>query len=86
MNDVPETDIVRLGGNETVMLGGGFMFQGGTEQLVVNMLPPFMHIPAEQPASAVLRETLAMLDRELEQSSMGEQVMMVASPRNQFAN
>jgi transcriptional regulator GlxA family with amidase domain len=34
-----------------------------------------MHIPAEQPSAAVLRETLAMLDRELEQSRVGTSFM-----------
>jgi len=73
--DAAETDIVRLGGSEIVMLGGGFVFEGGNEHLAINVLPPFMHIPAAQPAATVLRDTLAMLDRELEQSQMGTTLM-----------
>jgi AraC-like DNA-binding protein len=73
--DAAETNIIRLGGNETAMLGGGFVFEGGNENLVINILPAFMFIPAEQPTSSVLRETLAMLDRELERSHMGTSLM-----------
>jgi hypothetical protein len=73
--DAAETAIVRLGGNDTAMLGGGFVFEGSNEHLLVNVLPPVMHIPAEQTAAVVSRETLAMLDRDLEQSHMGTSLM-----------
>jgi hypothetical protein len=84
--DAAETDIVNLGGDETAMLGGGFVFEGGNEPLVIDVLPPFMRIPAEQPAAAVSRE---MLDRELEQSRIGAslmtrrlaEIMLVQAPR-----
>ncbi len=70
-----ETDIVTLGGSETVMLGGAFVFADDNAQMLVDALPGFMHIPARQQAAAVLRDTLAILDRELEQPDMGSPLM-----------
>jgi AraC-like DNA-binding protein len=71
-----EKGILRYGGNETVMLGGAFAFVDRKAHLIVGALPGFMKIPASQPAAAILRQTLALLDRELEQAQMGSSVMM----------
>lgn len=73
--DAMETNVLRLGGNETVMLGGAFIFEDAHAQLLIDALPEFMHIPAMQPAAAVLRDTLAILDRELRHPAMGSSVM-----------
>ena len=73
--DAAETAVVRLGGDETALLGGSFVFEGGNERLAIDAMPPAMFIPADLPAAAVLRETLGILDRELAQSLMGATLM-----------
>jgi hypothetical protein len=70
------TNILRHGGTETVMLGGAFVFADDSAQLMIDALPGFMHVPSGQPAAAVLRDTLAMLDRELEHAGMGSTLMV----------
>jgi len=58
-----------------VMLGGAFVFADDNAQMLVDALPGFMHIPARQPAAAVLRDTLSILDRELKHPDMGSSLM-----------
>ncbi len=70
-----QSNIVRHGGDDTVLLGGGFVFQTGNAQLLLDALPPFMHIPARQPAAAILRGTLEILDEELGNGRMGASLM-----------
>lgn len=69
------SNIVRHGGDETVLLGGGFIFEPGNAQLLINSLPVFIHIPAREPAAAILRGTLQVLDDELANGRMGTSVM-----------
>lgn len=68
-------DIVRLGGDETVMLGGGFVFDGGTARTLIDALPRFMLIASDKPGAPILHQTLAMLDLELKHSGMGATLM-----------
>jgi AraC-like DNA-binding protein len=67
--------IVRYHGTETALLGGGFEFQAGTARLVLDRLPHFVCIPAQEPAAAILRNTLQLLDEELINNRMGASVM-----------
>lgn len=69
--DGPHLDAACHGGDDTVLLGGAFVFQGGNAQLLLGSLPPFIHIPGHEPAAAVLRGTLEVLDAELQARQMG---------------
>lgn len=69
------SSLYRYGGDDTVVLGGGFTFQGGNAQLLLDALPAFMLIPADEPGAAVLRGTLLLLDQELGQARMGASLM-----------
>jgi AraC-like DNA-binding protein len=71
----PDPNVVRLGGVETIMLGGGFVFDDDNAQLVIDALPTFLNISATQPAAAVLRDTLKILDREMEDKRMGSSIV-----------
>ncbi|MBP2302222.1 AraC family transcriptional regulator [Azospirillum picis] len=71
---------VRLGSEEgggggedggTVMLGGGLVFEEDGARLVVEALPPVMCVSADHPAAAVLRNSLDLLDREMERPEIG---------------
>ena len=70
-----QSNVVRCGGDETVLTGGGFTFQAGNAQLLLGALPPFIHIPAGEPAAAILRGTLQVLDDELGNGGMGASLM-----------
>ena len=45
-------DLVRLRGDDTVMLGGGISFTPGTAAFLLDMLPAFMHVSGRSPAAA----------------------------------
>ncbi len=70
-----EANILRLDGDETVMLGGAFTFADSNAPRMIEALPWFMHIRAGSPEAAVLRDTLSLLNREIEQSNMGSTLM-----------
>lgn len=63
--------VMRQGGDDTVLIGSGFVFRDDTARLLLDALPPLIHIPAGEPAAAVLRATLALLDGELTDAPMG---------------
>jgi AraC-like DNA-binding protein len=73
--DWEHSSVARYGGDETVLLGGGFVFQTGNAQLFLDALPSFIHIPANEPAAAILRGTLELLDKELGNGHMGASLM-----------
>jgi AraC-like DNA-binding protein len=70
-------NILRFGGDETVLIGGGFIFADSDTQFLRHILPAFMHIPAQQEMAEILRTTLGMLDQELSlhPGQMGASVM-----------
>jgi len=73
--EASKTNTVRLAGNKTVMLGGAFVFADDNARLLIEALPAFMYIPAQQPTAVALSNILSMLDRELEHPGMGSSVM-----------
>ncbi len=73
--DWERSDIARYGGDETALIGGSFTLSGGNAQLLIDALPPFIHIPADDRAAGILRATLATLDEELGAGDMGSTLM-----------
>lgn len=69
-DDAPN-HVVRLGGAETALIGGAFIFRGENGDLITDALPPFLRISGAGPTDGGLRETLAMLERELASGLMG---------------
>ncbi|MGO7869120.1 AraC family transcriptional regulator [Rhizobium leguminosarum] len=69
------SNIARHGGDETALIGGSFVIGGGNARLLLDALPPFIHIPASDRAAAILSATLATLDGELEAGQMGSTLM-----------
>ena len=67
--------VARHGGDDTVLIGGGFVFGSEDARLLLDALPPFLHVPAQEPAAAILRRTLQLLDDELDSGRMGESLM-----------
>jgi AraC-like DNA-binding protein len=69
--DWEHSDIAHHGGDETVLLAGSFAFEFSNAHLVLDSLPPFMLIPADNPSAAILRGTLEVLDGEIRSGRMG---------------
>lgn len=73
--DWAHSDVAHYGGAETVLLGGAFVFHAGNAQLLLDALPPLIHIPAQDPAAAVLRGTLEILDGEIRSTRIGSSLI-----------
>ena len=72
--DWEHSNIARHGGGETALIGGSFVIGGGNARLLLDALPPFIHIPASDRGAALLAP-LATLDDELEAGQMGSTLM-----------
>lgn len=68
---VPGQDVVRLGGDETVAVGGGIAFADGAAGFLLDALPRFVHIAQQAPASAAVVRILGLLEAETEQPGPG---------------
>lgn len=71
-----DSDVARLGGDATILLGGGFTAAADDAGLLLDVLPDFLLIPAADPAAEMLRATVAMMDGELRRSEMGADVVV----------
>jgi AraC-like DNA-binding protein len=71
-----KSSLMHYRGDDTVLIGGGFIFETGNSQLLLDALPAFVFIPASEPASAILSHTLQLLDAELANGDMGASLMM----------
>ncbi|OKO85114.1 AraC family transcriptional regulator [Bradyrhizobium sp. AS23.2] len=69
--DWEHSDVARHGKVETVLVAGAFVFEALHARLLLDSLPSFTLIPAQDPTSAVLRSLLALLDREMRAEQMG---------------
>jgi len=67
----PGKDIVHLGGDGTVAVGGGIAFADGAAGFVLDALPRFMHIAKQAPAAAAVVRILRLLEAEAEQPRPG---------------
>ncbi|MDJ0390777.1 AraC family transcriptional regulator [Roseomonas sp. E05] len=67
----PDQDTVRLGGDETVMLGGGIAFAGEEAGFLLDALPRFMHAARGAPSASAVTRTLDLLDAEAGQPGLG---------------
>jgi len=68
-------DLVRLGGDDTVAMGGGISFRPRQASFLLDMVPAFMHIPATTAGAATLRAVLGLLDAEAESPGMGAKIV-----------
>lgn len=68
-------DLVRLGDDETVMLGGGISFTPGNAAFLLDMLPAFMHVSGMSTGAAAITAVLGLLDGEAAQPAMGHEAV-----------
>jgi AraC-like DNA-binding protein len=68
-------DVVRLGGDDTVAIGGTVTFAPGNADFLLDMLPVFLLVPGSSAASGVVTTILALLNGEAERDAMGSQIV-----------
>lgn len=69
--DWEHSDVARHGEAETVLVAGAFVFEALHARLLLDSLPSFTLIPAQDPTSAVLRGLLQLLDHEIRAEQIG---------------
>jgi len=67
----PAQETVCLGGDDTVLLGGGIAFADEHGRLLLDALPGFLKLERASPSAASVAGTLALLEREVGQSRLG---------------
>lgn len=68
-------DVVRLGGHDTVALGGTVTFSPGNADFLLNMLPDFLLVSRSSAASGAVTTILLLLNGEMERSLMGSGIV-----------
>jgi len=69
--DWEHCDTAHHDGDDTVLLAGSFTFELSNAHLLLDALPPFILIPADNASAAILRGTLEILDGEIRSGRMG---------------
>ena len=70
-------DALRLGGDETVLLGGGIALARENAGFLLDMLPAFALAPRASARAASVRALLALLDAETARAELGSEAVAV---------
>lgn len=68
-------DVARLGGDDTIALGGTVTFSPGNTDFLLDMLPDFLLASQSSAASGVVTTILALLTNEAERGAIGSQIV-----------
>jgi Cupin len=69
--------VARAGiGHDTTLAGAGFTFDPDAAPLLIDVLPPVVHIPAASDQAAVVRATLELLAHEVGADRLGRTIML----------
>ena len=68
-------DAVRLGGDETIVLGGSVTFSPGNADFLLDTLPGFLLVPRSSTASGAVTTILTLLNGEMERAAMGSEIV-----------
>lgn len=68
-------DVARLGGDDTIALGGTVTFAQGNGDFLLDMLPDFLLVPRSSAASGAVTTILSLLNGEVERGAMGSQIV-----------
>lgn len=71
----PGCDVARLGGDDTVGIGGSVTFPDANADFLLDMLPPFMVVPAAASASGTIAVILGLLDNESGRDQLGGEIV-----------
>jgi AraC-like DNA-binding protein len=68
-------DAARLGGDETVAIGGTVSFDPGNADFLLGMLPDFLFVPRSSAASGAMATILGLMDGEAERDIIGRETV-----------
>jgi len=68
-------DVARLGGDDTIALGGTVSFAPVNADFLLDMLPDFILVPRSSPGSGAVSTILALLNGEAERGAMGSRIV-----------
>ncbi|MFG3662301.1 AraC family transcriptional regulator [Streptomyces sp. NPDC047706] len=71
-----EGGIARAGqGDDVYLIGGGFSFGTRAQELLLDRLPPIVHVPADTPHAETVQWALTAIDQELKHRPMASTLM-----------
>lgn len=73
--DWGQTDVARLGGDDTVLIAGAFSFEASDAELLLGSLPRFLLIPSVNTSATLVRSTLQILDVEIKGTQIGADIL-----------
>jgi AraC-like DNA-binding protein len=68
-------DIARLGGDETISIGGTVTFDPGNADFLLDMLPNFLFVPQSSAASGAMATILGLMHDEIERAIIGCEIV-----------
>lgn len=71
----PGCDVVRLGGDDTVGLGGSVTFAAENADFLLDMLPDFLFVPRSSDASGAMATILSLMNSEIERDIIGSEIV-----------
>jgi len=71
----PGCDLARLGGDDTVGLGGTVTFAPGNADFLLGMLPDFLFVPGSSAASGAMATILGLMNSEVERGIIGSEIV-----------
>ncbi|WP_064123666.1 AraC family transcriptional regulator [Halotalea alkalilenta] len=71
----PGCDVARIGGDDTIGIGGTVTFAGANADFLLDMLPEFMIVPRSSPGSGAIATILALMGSEIERDRMGGEIV-----------
>ncbi|GGB64148.1 AraC family transcriptional regulator [Tistrella bauzanensis] len=73
--DGPGCDAARIGGDDTIGIGGTVTFAAADADFLLDMLPAFMIVPRSSPGSCAIAAVLALIGNEIERDMMGGEIV-----------
>lgn len=73
----PDREVVCLGGDESVLIGGSVSLSEAGMAFALDALPPFLHIGSSSPSARAVARTLGLLEVQTEIAAMGGTLVAV---------
>lgn len=71
----PGCDVARLGGDDTIGLGGSVTFDAEDADFLLDILPDFLFVPGSSAASAAVTTVLSLMEQEIERDGVGGDIV-----------
>ncbi|BCA61283.1 AraC family transcriptional regulator [Sphingomonas sp. HMP9] len=70
-----ECDVARVGGDDTIGIGGSVTFGAGSADFLLDMLPAFMIVPRSSPSADAVATILTLMSREIDRDRIGSEIV-----------